>query len=134
MELIEIFALIKKAIFLVGGGCILVLLYYRYVKPNQGFKSPPMKKGEEPKRDDTPVVRPRRCDVGTYEDDTMDISDIIQVDERERGWIDMEDNPVDEFLDKRTPLERRKQLQKELEELGYVSSWEENTDMDTDPQ
>ena len=30
MEFAEILALIKKAIFLVGGACVVILLYYRY--------------------------------------------------------------------------------------------------------
>ena len=34
MEFAEILALIKKAIFLVGGACVVILLYYKYVKMN----------------------------------------------------------------------------------------------------
>ena len=55
MDFVEILALIKKAIFLVGGACVVILLYYRYGKTNRKITQEQPQESQASK-DDTPVV------------------------------------------------------------------------------
>ena len=114
MEFAEILALIKKAIFLVGGACVVILLYYRYGKTNRKITQ---EQPQEPQasKDDTPVVNVRRCEP-THENPFIDPSEGIEID----------------------PQERRQKMIQELREMGYTGTFErkkklDDTDMNADP-
>ena len=131
MEFAEILALIKKAIFLVGGACVVILLYYKYGKSKKSIGQDDAMK-DTPK-DDTPVVNVRRCEF--VDDDSnhfFDRSNTIDIDRNEREWIEKEENPIDDFLGDRMPEDRRRQMIKDLDELGYHGSWK-NTEEKADP-
>jgi hypothetical protein len=131
MEFAEILALIKKAIFLVGGACVVILLYYKYGKSKKSIGQDDSMK-DTPK-DDTPVVNVRRCEF--VDDDSnqfLDRSNTIDIDRNEREWIEKEENPIDDFLGDRMPEDRRRQMIKDLDELGYHGSWK-NTEENADP-
>ena len=131
MEFAEILALIKKAIFLVGGACVVILLYYKYGKSKKSIGQDYSMK-DSPK-DDTPVVNVRRCEF--VDDDSnqfLDRSNTIDIDRNEREWIEKEENPIDDFLGDRMPEDRRRQMIKDLDELGYHGSWK-NTEENADP-
>ena len=106
MEFAEILALIKKAIFLVGGACVVILLYYKYGKSKKSIGQDDCMK-DTPK-DDSPVVNVRRCEF--VDDDSnqfLDRSNTIDIDRNEREWIEKEENPIDDFLGDRMPEDRR---------------------------
>ena len=131
MEFAEILALIKKAIFLVGGACVVILLYYKYGKSKKSICQDDSMKNSP--KDDTPVVNVRRCEF--VDDDSnqfLDRSNTIDIDRNEREWIEKEENPIDDFLGDRMPEDRRRQMIKDLDELGYHGSWK-NTEENADP-
>ena len=130
MEFAEILALIKKAIFLVGGACIVILLYYRYGKSKKSIGEE-TRKDNQPK-DDTSVVNVRRCEFVDEDAEFIDPSEGIDIDRNESEWLQREDNPVDEFLDGGMSEERRRQMIKDLDDLGYQGSWK-NTEENADP-
>ena len=130
MEFAEILALIKKAIFLVGGACIVILLYYRYGKSKKSIGEE-TRKDNQPK-DDTSVVNVRRCEFVDEDGTFSDPSEGIYIDRNESEWLQREDNPVDEFLDGGMSEERRRQMIKDLDDLGYQGSWK-NTEENADP-
>ena len=130
MEFAEILALIKKAIFLVGGACIVILLYYRYGKSKKSIGEE-TRKDNQPK-DDTSVVNVRRCEFVDEDGTFSDPSEGIDIDRNESEWLQSEDNPVDEFLDGGMSEERRRQMIKDLDDLGYQGSWK-NTEENADP-
>lgn len=130
MEFAEILALIKKAIFLVGGACIVILLYYRYGKSKKSIGEE-TRKDNQPK-DDTSVVNVRRCEFVDEDGTFSDPSEGIDIDRNESEWLQREDNPVDEFLDGGMSEERRRQMIKDLDDLGYQGSWK-NTEENADP-
>ena len=130
MEFAEILALIKKAIFLVGGACIVILLYYRYGKSKKSI-GVETRKDNQPK-DDTSVVNVRRCEFVDEDAEFIDPSEGIDIDRNESEWLQREDNPVDEFLDGGMSEERRRQMIKDLDDLGYQGSWK-NTEENADP-
>lgn len=129
MEFAEILALIKKAIFLVGGACIVILLYYKYGKKKSIGEE--TRKDNQPK-DDTSVVNVRRCEFVDEEGAFSDPSEGIDIDRNESEWLQREDSPVDEFLDGGMSEERRRQMIKDLDDLGYQGSWK-NTEENADP-
>lgn len=130
MEFAEILALIKKAIFLVGGACIVILLYYRYGKSKKSIGQEPVK--EEPPKDDTPVVNVRRCEFVDEDAEFIDPSEGIDIDENESRWLQSENSPVDDFLGNKMSQEKRTQMIKDLKDLGYQGSWK-NTEENADP-
>ena len=130
MEFAEILALIKKAIFLVGGACIVILLYYRYGKSKKSIGEE-TRKDNQPK-DDTSVVNVRRCEFVDEDAEFIDPSEGIDIDRNESEWLHREDNPVDEFLEGGMSEERRRQMIKDLDDLGYQGSWK-NTEENADP-
>lgn len=130
MEFAEILALIKKAIFLVGGACIVILLYYRYGKSKKSIGEE-TRKDNQPK-DDTSVVNVRRCEFVDEDGTFSDPSEGIDIDRNESEWLQREDNPVDEFLEGGMSEERRRQMIKDLDDLGYQGSWK-NTEENADP-
>ena len=130
MEFAEILALIKKAIFLVGGACIVILLYYRYGKSKKSIGEE-TRKDNQPK-DDTSVLNVRRCEFVDEDGTFSDPSEGIDIDRNESEWLQREDNPVDEFLDGGMSEERRRQMIKDLDDLGYQGSWK-NTEENADP-
>ena len=130
MEFAEILALIKKAIFLVGGACIVIILYYRYGKSKKSIGEE-TRKDNQPK-DDTSVVNVRRCEFVDEDGTFSDPSEGIDIDRNESEWLQREDNPVDEFLDGGMSEERRRQMIKDLDDLGYQGSWK-NTEENADP-
>ena len=130
MEFAEILALIKKAIFLVGGACIVIILYYRYGKSKKSIGEE-TRKDNQPK-DDTSVVNVRRCEFVDEDGTFSDPSEGIDIDRNESEWLQREDNPVDEFLDAGMSEERRRQMIKDLDDLGYQGSWK-NTEENADP-
>ena len=135
MEFAEILALIKKAIFLVGGACVVILLYYRYGKNKKSIGSEPVR--EDPPKDDTPVVNVRRCEP-THENPFIDPSEGIEIDPQESEWIRQEKSPVDELFMDEMPQERRQKMIQELREMGYTGTFErkkklDDTDMNADP-
>lgn len=130
MEFAEILALIKKAIFLVGGACIVILLYYRYGKSKKSIGEE-TRKDNQPK-DDTSVVNVRRCEFVDEDAEFIDPSEGIDIDRNESEWLQREDNPVDEFLEGGMSEERRRQMIKDLDDLGYQGSWK-NTEENADP-
>ncbi len=138
MEFAEILALIKKVIFLVGGSCILILLYYRYVKPDKN-KIGSDEKPQEHSKGGGPLVKPRKYNVSDYdgEDIEPDPSESIEIDENERRMMDREQNDLDDFFSDETPQDRRDRLAQELKDLGYVSRrWDkakDDTDANADP-
>ena len=129
MEFVEILALVKKVIFLVGGACIVILLYYKYGK-KKSIGQEPVK--EEPPKDDTPVVNVRRCEFVDEDAEFIDPSEGIDIDENESRWLQSENSPVDDFLGNKMSQEKRTQMIKDLEELGYQGSWK-NTEENADP-
>ena len=134
MEFAEILALIKKAIFLVGGACVVILLYYRYGKTNKKITQEPAQK-EEPPKDDTPVVNVRRCDV-FEEDQEVDPAKGIDINPQEGRWLSQDKTPLDEFLMDEMSPERRSEMIKDLKDMGYQGSWDRNgndTDLNADP-
>ena len=89
MEFAEILALIKKAIFLVGGACVVILLYYRYGKNKKSIGSEPVR--EDPPKDDTPVVNVRRCEFVDLDGEFTDPSQGIDIDPSESDWRQKEE-------------------------------------------
>lgn len=130
MEFAEILALIKKAIFLVGGACVVILLYYRYGKNKKSIGSEPLR--EDPPKDDTPVVNVRRCEFVDQDGEFTDPSQGIDIDPSEGEWLQREENPVDDFLGNKMSQEKRTRMIKDLEDLGYQGSWK-NTEENADP-
>ena len=130
MEFAEILALIKKAIFLVGGACIVILLYYRSGKSKKSIGEE-TRKDNQP-QDDTSVVNVRRCEFVDEDAEFIDPSEGIDIDRNESEWLQREDNPVDEFLEGGMSEERRRQMIKDLDDLGYQGSWK-NTEENADP-
>ena len=120
MEFAEILALIKKVIFLVGGACIVILLYYKYGK-KKSIGQEPVK--EEPPKDDTPVVNVRRCDV-FEEDQFVDPTKGIDINSQEGEWLSQEQNQLDEFLMDKMSAQRRSEMIKDLKDMGYEGSWD----------
>ena len=136
MEFAEILALIKKAIFLVGGACVVILLYYRYGKTNRKITQ---EQPQEPQasKDGTPVVNVRRCEP-THENPFIDPSEGIEIDPQESEWIRQEKSPVDELFMDEMPQERRQKMIQELRDMGYTGTFErkkklDDTDMNADP-
>ena len=130
MEFVEILALIKKAIFLVGGACVVILLYYKYGKNKKSIAPDPVK--EEPPKDDTPVVNVRRCEFIDEDNRFIDPSEGIDIDRNESRLIHLEESPVEDFLGNKMSQEKRAQMIKDLEDLGYHGSWR-NTEENADP-
>lgn len=131
MEFAEILALIKKAIFLVGGACVVILLYYKYGKNKRSIGQDDSK--QETPKDDTPVVNVRRCEIADdLADPFRDNASRIDIDSNEREWIEKEENPVDDFLSGSLPEGKRREMIRDLEELGYHGSWK-NTEENADP-
>lgn len=134
MEFAEILALIKKVIFLIGGACIVILLYYRFGKTNRKITQEPTKK-EDPPKDDTPVVNVRRCDV-FEEDQFVDPTKGIDINSQEGEWLSQEQNQLDEFLMDKMSAQRRSEMIKDLKDMGYEGSWDRSgndTDLNADP-
>ena len=135
MEFAEILALIKKAIFLVGGACVVILLYYRYGKQNKKIVQEPVKE-EAPPKDDSPAVNVRRHDFG--EQQLIDPSQGIDIDPMESEWVRQEKSPLDEFLEDEMTPERRSDMINHLRENGYHGTFvgvesENDTDLNADP-
>ena len=136
MEFAEILALIKKAIFLVGGACVVILLYYRFGKTDKKITQEPVQKDEPPK-DDTPVVNVRRCDV--YEEEQLiDPTKGIDINPQEGRWLSQDKSPLDEFLEDEMTPERRSDMINHLRENGYHGTFvgvesENDTDLNADP-
>lgn len=133
MEFAEILALIKKAIFLVGGACVLILLYYRFVKTDKKIIEEPPKEEERPKESEDPMVNVRQCNII---DDTPSIfrnpDDIIDIDPSESEWIEKEQDPFGDIFNESLPQERKNKLIAELKEMGYTQP-PADTDMNADP-
>ena len=135
MEFVEILALVKKAIFLVGGACVVILLYYRYGKTDRKIRQEVPKEPEPPK-DDTPAVNVRRHDFDN--DPIIDPSQGIDIDPMESEWVRQEKSQLDEFLlDEMTP-EGKSDMIEHLRQNGYRGTYvglenDDYTDMDADP-
>ena len=135
MEFAEILALVKKAIFLVGGACVVILLYYRYGKTDRKIRQEVPKEPEPPK-DDTPAVNVRRHDFDN--DPIIDPSQGIDIDPMESEWVRQEKSQLDEFLlDEMTP-EGKSDMIEHLRQNGYRGTYvglenDDYTDMDADP-
>ena len=135
MEFVEILALIKKAIFLVGGACVVILLYYRYGKTDRKIRQEVPKEPEPPK-DDTPAVNVRRHDFDN--DPIIDPSQGIDIDPMESEWVRQEKSQLDEFLlDEMTP-EGKSDMIEHLRQNGYRGTYvglesDDYTDMDANP-
>ena len=119
MELAEILALTRKVIFLVGGACVLILIYYRYIKADRKITSVGSDKDDGEKKNRGDVVNVRRCEFSSL-DDESDSPGIRDVSETEREWLDRERSSLEEFLDEDTPQQRKTQMRKELMDLGYL--------------
>ena len=136
MEFVEILALIKKAIFLVGGACVVILLYYRYGKTNRKITQEQPQESQASK-DDTPVVNVRRCEP-THENPFIDPSEGIEIDPQESEWIRQEKSPLDEFLEDEMTPERRSEMIEVLKENDYHGTFVgpesyDYTDMNANP-
>ena len=135
MEFVEILALVKKAIFLVGGACVVILLYYRYGKTDRKIRQEVPKEPEPPK-DDTPAVNVRRHDFDN--DPIIDPSQGIDIDPMESEWVRQEKSQLDEFLlDEMTP-EGKSDMIEHLRQNGYRGTYvglenDDYTDMDANP-
>ena len=135
MEFVEILAFIKKVIFLVGGACVVILLYYRYGKQNKKIVQEPVKE-EAPPKDDSPAVNVRRHDFG--EQQLIDPSQGIDIDPMESEWVRQEKSPLDEFLMDEMSPERRSEMIEVLKENDYHGTFvgpesDDYTDMNADP-
>ena len=135
MEFVEILALVKKAIFLVGGACVVILLYYRYGKTDRKIRQEVPKEPESPK-DDTPAVNVRRHDFDN--DPIIDPSQGIDIAPMEGEWVRQEKSPLDEFLEGEMTPERRKEMIEVLKANDYHGAFEgtehrNDTDMDANP-
>ena len=136
MEFVEILALIKKAIFLVGGACVVILLYYRYGKTNRKITQEQPQESQASK-DDTPVVNVRRCEP-THENPFIDPSEGIEIDPQESEWIRQEKSPLDEFLEDEMTPERRSEMIEVLKENDYHGTFvgpesDDYTDINANP-
>lgn len=136
MEFAEILALIKKAIFLVGGACVVILLYYKYGKTSKKITQEQPKEPQAPK-DETPVVNVRRCDF-IDDNPVIDPSEGIDIDPQEGEWIGREKSTLDELFMDEMPPERRQKMIQDLKDMGYEGTFErkrklDDTDMNADP-
>lgn len=136
MEFAEILALIKKAIFLVGGACVVILLYYKYGKTSKKITQEQPKEPQAPK-DETPVVNVRRCDF-IDDNPVIDPSKGIDIDPQEGEWIGREKSTLDELFMDEMPPERRQKMIQDLKDMGYEGTFErkrklDDTDMNADP-
>ena len=135
MEFVEILAFIKKVIFLVGGACVVILLYYRYGKQNKKIVQEPVKE-EAPPKDDSPAVNVRRHDFG--EQQPIDPTQGIDIDPMESEWVRQERSPLDEFLEDEMTPERRSEMIEVLKENDYHGTFvgpesDDYTDMNANP-